>query len=831
MSIYYISAAGNNSNDGLSESTPWQTVGRIITQLSIAGGIPGDKFLLRGGDAFNTAERLGVFSQINSDAEPITVGSYGIGRATINITADVEGLVIFDCNVICENLIFTRSGSSTKQGIVLFGFESAASVQFTKTVIRNCRISGFDRGILILSYQVSGLYRSVKVQNNHILNCYKSGIESLVDRSVDSRFLSAVVERNKVELITGVVGAPSDENHGNNIVLGQVENSRIEGNICRGSAGAARNHNAIWYWGSRNSIIRRNVASGMQGTGTDRGGIGIDIDCSDITVESNYVFNCQGQGILIMNALRSIVRHNVIVNCCTDLDTAGAILHFGSNAASTAVSLTSDATIYNNLVIMPPGRTNPALSADKTGDTTRVFNNILVTQNASAHNILLPAYGSGSATIQGNCYWNSAGTPTFRVGSTTYTGLPAFRAINYERLGSTDVGQVADPQVALTFGSYRLARFVPQSATIRAFEPPILPGLDYDLLRLYDVGGFRVFEPQLGPFAMGLNLGNISAGGGGGEADWTTTERSQIRHRLGLDGATNTPTATPNLGNQTLADGAITAAKIADGAITEPKIATGAFTAAKFAAGAFDAVWTAATRTLTSIADSAGVTTLLARLTSGRAGNLDNLDATISSRLAGASYTAPPTATSNAAAVRTELATELGRIDAPISSRSTYSGADTTGTTTLLGRLTSDRAGYLDKLNVSGTLAHTDNASTFRADVSALLTSSAYTSSLPPNFGALAITQGGAVTTSNPGGGATAAQIWEYSGGDRSLTGAQATNITAIAAHTTPLAAQLGLLPGISATHSPNGITVSAGPGSTVITDNADGSYTVESAP
>lgn len=43
-------------------------------------------------------------------------------------------------------------------------------------------------------------------------------------------------------------------------------------------------------------------------------------------------------------------------------------------------------------------------------------------------------------------------------------------------------------------------------------------------------------------------------------------------------------------------------------------------------------VWAVATRTLTAISDSSGVTTLLSRLTSGRATNLDNLDAAVSSR-------------------------------------------------------------------------------------------------------------------------------------------------------------------------------------------------------
>jgi hypothetical protein len=59
-------------------------------------------------------------------------------------------------------------------------------------------------------------------------------------------------------------------------------------------------------------------------------------------------------------------------------------------------------------------------------------------------------------------------------------------------------------------------------------------------------------------------------------------------------------------------------------------------------------------------------------------------------------------------------------LDAAVSSRSTYAGADTAGTTTLLDRLTAARAGYLDKLNVSGTLAHSDAADTYKADVSGL---------------------------------------------------------------------------------------------------------------
>lgn len=61
--------------------------------------------------------------------------------------------------------------------------------------------------------------------------------------------------------------------------------------------------------------------------------------------------------------------------------------------------------------------------------------------------------------------------------------------------------------------------------------------------------------------------------------------------------------------------------------------------------------------------------TLLARLTAPRAANLDNLDALVSSRMATFVYTTPPTAAAVASQVRVELGTELGRLDASVSSR------------------------------------------------------------------------------------------------------------------------------------------------------------------
>jgi hypothetical protein len=93
------------------------------------------------------------------------------------------------------------------------------------------------------------------------------------------------------------------------------------------------------------------------------------------------------------------------------------------------------------------------------------------------------------------------------------------------------------------------------------------------------------------------------------------------------------------------------------------------------------------TRSTYAGTDTAGTTTLLARLTAGRATALDNLDATVSSR---STYAGADTAgtTTLLARLTAGRAANLDNLDAAVSTRSTYAGGDTAGTTTLLSRIT-----------------------------------------------------------------------------------------------------------------------------------------------
>jgi len=97
------------------------------------------------------------------------------------------------------------------------------------------------------------------------------------------------------------------------------------------------------------------------------------------------------------------------------------------------------------------------------------------------------------------------------------------------------------------------------------------------------------------------------------------------------------------------------------------------------------AIWAATSRTLSSfgslvadvwsaVVDSAGISTLLGRLTSTRSGLLDHLDADVSSRLADARYEVPANATiatihANVLGLGDDTTVLLENVDVPVSSR------------------------------------------------------------------------------------------------------------------------------------------------------------------
>ena len=160
-----------------------------------------------------------------------------------------------------------------------------------------------------------------------------------------------------------------------------------------------------------------------------------------------------------------------------------------------------------------------------------------------------------------------------------------------------------------------------------------------------------------------------------GAADWTSTEKEQIRHRLGIDGTASAPGATPSLAASTQVDtveagiadiqsrlpaalvggridasvgamaaNVVTAAAIATDAIDADAIAANAIDASALAADAVSEIWAGSTApNAATIADAVWDEAQSGHVTAGTFGKF--LDVEVSSRLATAGYTAPDNTT------------------------------------------------------------------------------------------------------------------------------------------------------------------------------------------
>ena len=112
--------------------------------------------------------------------------------------------------------------------------------------------------------------------------------------------------------------------------------------------------------------------------------------------------------------------------------------------------------------------------------------------------------------------------------------------------------------------------------------------------------------------------------------------------------------------------------------------------------------------------------------------------------------------------------TRIANLDATVSSRSTYAGADTAGTTTLLSRLSATRAGYLDNLS-GGAVALASALTTAQTDLTTLLSR-------------LSAARAGYLDALASNGALIAATVWAYA--TRTLT-QSAASVAATVAGTT----------------------------------------------
>ncbi len=122
---YYVSANGNDANNGTSTSTPWQTINKLN---SFKGFGPGDNVYFRSGDTF--------YGGIIVSNSGITYGSYGSGNqpiitgfTTINSWTNLGGNIwessnsvssLSSCNMVTVDGVNTAEGRYPNSGFLKY---------------------------------------------------------------------------------------------------------------------------------------------------------------------------------------------------------------------------------------------------------------------------------------------------------------------------------------------------------------------------------------------------------------------------------------------------------------------------------------------------------------------------------------------------------------------------------------------------------------------------------------------------------------------------------------------------------------------------------------
>src|SRR5262245_29986745 len=239
---YHVSAAGDDARDGTAPGRAWRTVARANRQALR----PGDRLLFRAGDAFE-GNLVVKADGASSSASPITVGSYGQGRATLR-AGDGTGVSSESTGgLVVRDLIFEGKGRRTNRGSgvsvlnTLPGGTRLEHIRVANVVARGFGKYGIAVGGWPADKSQSG-YRDVRISgcrasDNAYAGIHVFGLHDYYARSYahrDVAVVDCVAHDNP--------GDPEflDNHSGNGILLHDVDGGLIDGCTAFGNGGLCR---------------------------------------------------------------------------------------------------------------------------------------------------------------------------------------------------------------------------------------------------------------------------------------------------------------------------------------------------------------------------------------------------------------------------------------------------------------------------------------------------------------------------------------------------------------------------------------------------------------
>jgi hypothetical protein len=517
---YYVSSSGDDSARGTSPGTSWKSIDKINkTDFQ-----PGDKILFEGGKTFAGALKFDI-DDSGTPENPVTVTSYGEGRATISSGTETGLLAINTSGFVIKNI--NISGASldiddNSSGIHFYTDLDSVKPEFIR--IDSVEISGYRwNGIDIQGDREKGSsgFRDVRITNAIVHDNGDKGIAVGGPMPPDDWANKDIyIGYCTVYNIRGILGMHGHT--GNGIIVSSLDGGIIEYCVAYNNGENSDYPESggpigIWAWDSHNVVIQFCEAyENKTGNEADGGGFDLDGGCVNCIMQYNYSHDNHGAGygIYQYGGARefkgNIIRYNISENDGRN-NKYGGINLWATNSSGGM----QDTKIYNNTIYVSEVTHGAAIEdfPDEAGKCfiygTEIYNNIFI---GTAGKELVKILNTQSGwTFKNNCYYNYGDKIKIVWGDKTYTTLEEWcRATAQEMLNETVVGFATDPQL-IDAGHGGLIGDALQLGTLNAYKlKPTSPLIDRGLDIKADFGidpGPRDFYgisiPQNGKFDIG----------------------------------------------------------------------------------------------------------------------------------------------------------------------------------------------------------------------------------------------------------------------------------------------------------------------------------------
>lgn len=503
MTTYYVSLTGNDSNSGTSPRSPWKTIGKVD-----AGHYqPGDRIVFEGGQTFSGSLSFTAnsWSSTPAAANPITIGSYGTGSATINSGSAGGFLASNVAGFNLENLNFVGNGSANVNGVSLVN-NLPGNVKLNNVYLYNLNVSGYGaNGVLVEGDNGSSGYKNVHISyvtaHNNTSNAQSctAGIQVTSDTNYGFGDTNAANENVLIDHSISYSNSGTQGYaywSGSGIVINNVNGGVIQNSVAANNGAKSVGTVGIWAFDANNVTIQYNQSYGTMTTnGSDGDGFDLDGGVTNSVMQYNYSHDNDGAGYLLYSYNDGIVagssnvtaRYNISQNDVRSKDNWYGSITIGDDGGTLA-----GVNVYDNTVYQSLGSATYAVAVEGSSASSiraLLADNIFYATNGSR--LIKDPAGSRNVSFEGNDYY-STGPFSAIWGSTNYTSLASWqKATGEETLSGKLVGTTANPMLDDPGGGGITDGYNPAQLTA------------YELL-----GGSPMYDAGLGLNALyGINVG------------------------------------------------------------------------------------------------------------------------------------------------------------------------------------------------------------------------------------------------------------------------------------------------------------------------------------